>query len=421
MKYYDKYKDSGVPLLGDIPEHWSFSALRWLVRIGSGDFISNQDVTTELGEDNSVPVIGGNGINGYTNSANSSEKTLVIGRVGAHCGNVHLVCDPSWVTDNALKTKITTKKITIKFLTYFLKYLDLNRLANRNAQPLITGEMVKRQFIAFPPPVEQDDIVQFLDDRTAKMDALIAKKEALLQLLAEKRTALITQAVTQGLDPTATRKPSGIEWLGEIPAHWEIFPIKRIVSLINDKIDASQLDDPLPYIGLENITSFTGECLLDEEAKSDGVSSCFKPGDVLFGKLRPYLAKAFLANFYGISSTEALTLRSTPKIIPEHLLRIVLSDPFLKLVNASTYGAKMPRASWDFIGNMEFPLPSVKEQKAIESHLSSHIKHIDNSTSKISVAISKLKEYRVSLITHAVTGKIDVRNHQESPAVYEEI
>jgi type I restriction enzyme S subunit len=130
---------------------------------------------------------------------------------------------------------------------------------------------------------------------------------------------------------------------------------------------------------------------------------------VLFGKLRPYLAKCIIADFDGRCTSELLVLRTTSYILPEYLCFLMLSPKFIDVVNSSTYGAKMPRASWDFIGNLQIPLPSIKEQEEIVEYLTEFMSRIDDLISDINTQIQKLKEYRQSLISEAVTGKIDVR------------
>ena len=162
-------------------------------------------------------------------------------------------------------------------------------------------------------------------------------------------------------------KDSGIEWLGEIPKHWATKKLKYAVALINDKVDAEGSD--LPYMGLEHIESWTGKRIEDEAASSLGTGTKFQPGDVLFGKLRPYLAKVHLAEHFGLTTTEALVLRSREETLPRFLWYYMLTKEFIDTVDGSTYGAKMPRASYDFIGNLSALLPPLPEQEAIARFL----------------------------------------------------
>lgn len=141
-------KPSGLDWLGDIPTHWDVFPLRWFMRIGSGEFLSNESISKDETEELLTPVVGGNGVLGYTSQANT-ENALVIGRVGAQCGNVHFVDGPLWVTDNALLVKITSR-FEPRYLREVLHLMELNTLANQSAQPLITGEMVKNQKVPAP-------------------------------------------------------------------------------------------------------------------------------------------------------------------------------------------------------------------------------------------------------------------------------
>ncbi|MFM6135598.1 MAG: restriction endonuclease subunit S, partial [Sphaerospermopsis kisseleviana] len=201
-------------------------------------------------------------------------------------------------------------------------------------------------------------------------------------------------------------KDSGVEWLGDIPEHWEVKRFKFSVYLINNKIEAENSN--LTYMGLEHIESWTGKRIEDENASSEGIGSHFLPNDVLFGKLRPYLAKVYLSEIEGLASTEALVLRCKNNISPRFLKYYILSRDFINIVDSSTFGAKMPRASWDFIGNLFFTFPPLDEQEKIARFLDYKTKQIDNLIAKKETLIEKLDEKRTSLISHAVTKGLDV-------------
>ncbi len=187
-------KPSGLDWLGDIPAHWDVLPLRWFMRIGSGEFLSNEVISKDETGEILIPVVGGNGVLGYTSQANT-ENALVIGRVGAQCGNVHFVDGPLWVTDNALLVKITAR-FDPRYLREVLHLMELNTLANQSAQPLITGEMVKNQKVPAPPMSEQSDILQLLNEALGEYVNLLKAVESSVRLLKERRAALITAAVT---------------------------------------------------------------------------------------------------------------------------------------------------------------------------------------------------------------------------------
>ncbi|OFO67865.1 hypothetical protein HMPREF3022_08870 [Neisseria sp. HMSC065C04] len=196
-------------------------------------------------------------------------------------------------------------------------------------------------------------------------------------------------------------KDSGIPWLGEVPEHWEIKPLKFSINNISHKVE-SQLSN-LRYFGLENIESFTGRLLLDIELESEGIANEFQENDVLFGKLRPYLAKVHLSRLNGLVSTEALVFRASNAVNPKFLFYFCVSSDFIDAVNGTTFGSKMPRASWDNIGNFRMLIPSLKEQTAIAHYLDTKLGEIDALIDKQQTLLEKLAEQRTAVITHAVT------------------
>lgn len=311
--------------------------------------------------------------------------------------------------DNNMTAYITNEEIVLpKFALFWLSTIDFGEHVNPGAVPSLSEGYQSVLPIPVPPLEEQKKIADFLDYQTSRIDALITKKEDLLLKLQEKRSALITQAVTKGIDPNTPTKPSGVEWLGAVPAHWNIKRLKFTVNLISDKIEAESSD--LEYMGLEHIESWTGKRIEDEKAFSEGTASKFLKDDVLFGKLRPYLAKVYLANHSGLVSTEALVLRSKKEMHGGFIRYYMATRDFIDIVNSSTFGSKMPRANWDFIGNLLMLLPDYDEQVSIANFIESKLSQLDAQKKKVEDVIAKLQEYRAALITNAVTGKIDVRS-----------
>jgi len=181
--------------------------------------------------------------------------------------------------------------------------------------------------------------------------------------------------------------------------------LKFSVSLRNEKIEAEVTN--LEYMGLEHIESWTGKRIEDETASSEGVATRFVKDDVLFGKLRPYLAKVYLAEKEGIATTEALILKTEPALVPAFLKYLLLSDKFIDAVSGSTYGAKMPRANWESIGSLPILLPPLDEQPRIAAFLDWKTGQIDALIAKKQALIEKLKEKRLAVITQAVTQGLD--------------
>ncbi|MBU1169685.1 MAG: restriction endonuclease subunit S [Proteobacteria bacterium] len=201
------------------------------------------------------------------------------------------------------------------------------------------------------------------------------------------------------------QESSEVVWLQDIPRNWRLKRLKFSTYLINDKVSVE--DSNLPYLGLEHIESWTGRRIAGEINNSEGLASKFAPSDILFGKLRPYLAKVYLADADGLISSEALVVRTKPEIYAEFLKYYMLSLDFINIVDSSTYGTKMPRASWDFIGNLPVLLPDVEEQQTIARFLDFKTGQIDALIAKKKMLIDKLAEKRISLISHAVTKGLD--------------
>ncbi len=188
---------------------------------------------------------------------------------------------------------------------------------------------------------------------------------------------------------------------GAQPVGWESRRLKFAVALRNDKVESESCD--LEYIGLEHIESWTGKRIPDDSAASEGVASRFDEGDVLFGKLRPYLAKVYLAAGPGIATTEALVLTSSDDLWPAFLKYSLLADWFIENVSGMAYGAKMPRANWDGIGGLPILLPTTAEQRKIADFLDWKTGQIDALIEKKKALIERLQEKRLALITRAVT------------------
>ena len=204
------------------------------------------------------------------------------------------------------------------------------------------------------------------------------------------------------LPPYPTYKPSDVDWLGAVPEHWQVKRLKLAVRLTDIKVEADE-ENPVPYIGMENIEPWTGRLLsLDPDVVPTGTANSFKARNTLFGKLRPYLAKACNPDFDGLCSTELLVLDGAD-IDRRALLYSLLANGFIKLVDSSTYGSKMTRASWDFIGNCIVPVAPTDEQGTFADFLDRETAQIDALVAKKRTLIERLKEKRTALISRTVT------------------
>jgi type I restriction enzyme S subunit len=275
-----------------------------------------------------------------------------------------------------------------------------------------------------PPLPEQQAIARFLDEKTEQIDALIAKKERLLQLLAEKRTALITRAVTKGLDPDAPMKDSGIPWLGVIPANWEVTKLKYITEKIGDGIHATpQYDDTsdIYFINGNNLNdgkiTITSNTRAVDQSEYEKYMINIKEGSILMS-LNGTIGKiAFYEGERVVLGKSAAYIIFSVEINREYIFYLLQSLYVKKYFEASFSGTTINNLSLNTLRNTPILIPSLDEQNIVVSDLSEKLK--DNKSAIVQTAkqVNLLKEYRASLITHAVTGKIDVREYDHQTAV----
>jgi len=414
LKYqkYPEYRDSGVEWLGEIPEGWEELANKYIFNLKKNQVGKNSFNYTLLSLT----------LNGIIKRDMENPQ----GKFPAEFDTYQVVKKGDFVFclfdveetprcvglsnfEGMITGAYTVMQPNNNFDKRYLYYFYLNLDTNKRMKPLYTGlrnTISKDNFFSFktfyPSLPEQTAIANFLDDKTAKIDRAVAQKEKLIALLKQRKQISIQNAVTKGLNPNVKLKDSGVEWIGDIPEHWEVKRLKYVLKIISEKIISKSSD--LTYIGMENIESKTGKWL-NRQTESEGLANKFQIGDILFGKLRPYLAKVHLAEFNGICSTEFIVYRSEN---PRYFKLLLISNYFIDFVNSSTYGAKMPRANSEWIGNQFIPLPPLPEQKQIVEYIETQSAKIDKAISLQQKQIEKLKEYKTVLIDNAVTGKIKV-------------
>ena len=216
----------------------------------------------------------------------------------------------------------------------------------------------------------------------------------------------VPASVRRRVGPYPEYKDSRIEWLGAIPAHWGTKRLKFLAPARTSKLDTKP--DDAVYVGLEHVQSWTGRLLLGNQPDSvDSVVSSFVGGDVLFGKLRPYLAKVARPDFDGVCTSEILPLRPAFGCLQSYMMYCLLNAPYIRWLDSLTYGAKMPRVSPDQIGGSHAALPPLSEQRAIADFLDREIAKIDALVSRKERLIELLQEKRTALITRAVTRGLD--------------
>lgn len=264
---------------------------------------------------------------------------------------------------------------------------------------------MKKILIPMPPLSEQQKIANFLDKKCSQIDSLRADIEQQIEILKEYKKSVITEAVTKGLDPNVEMKDSGIEWIGEIPKDWSLKKVKYTCETRNQKYNITH--GKLDYFALENIESWNSKYIETEsEYDLDGANLCYK-NDIVFGKLRPYLAKTFLVDYNRCCSSEFAVFYNFYGI-PKYYLYIFTSKGFVETVNISTSGVKMPRANIEFIKNVVIPVAPVNKQYSIVKYLDNQCSQIDSIIASKKQQLESLDDYKKSLINEYVTGKKEV-------------
>jgi len=428
---YPEYKESGVPWLGKIPVHW--------------DCLPHRAVFSEVKDQGHIdePLLSVTIAKGIIPQskllANSSKKDSS----NLDKSKYKLVC-PDDIAYNKMRAWqgaigvsrhrgiVSPAYIVVRLRragdpNYF-HYLLRTPLFAKEAERWSYGitpdmwslrpEHFKLIYSCVPRHEEQTQIARFLDWKTAQINKFIRNKRRLIELLKEQKQNVINQAVTRGLDPKVKFKPSGVEWIGDIPEHWEVRRLKFLCHNLNEQTSEKQPGET--YIALEHVESWTGRISLpDDEISFDSQVKRFKPGDVLFGKLRPYLAKVTRPQTAGVCVGEFLVLRATGNVSANFLEQKLRSKRVIDLINSSTFGAKMPRADWTFIGNLKFTYPPADEQQEILEHIQEKSAEIDQAISRAQREIELMREYRTRLISDVVTGQVDVRGI-EVPEVAED-
>jgi type I restriction enzyme S subunit len=415
---YPAYKDSGVEWIGKVPKHWDVVRIKRTAQIsidrsnaippglayigledvesGSGQY-KPTDVTSRQSEDSTVGLFHEGDVL-YGKLRPYLRKCISVPMDGA-CSTEFLVLKPSSVSSTWLQHWLLTPGVT----------QQIEAGCDGAKMPRADWEHVGSIPVTAPSKSEQDTILMTLNRETARIDALIAKKTEFIELLSKKRQALITHAVTKGLAPKVKMKDSGVEWLGEVPAHWDVVRIKRAARISTNR--SNVIPPGLAYIGLEDVESGSGQykpTTVTSRQSEDSTVGLFLEGDVLYGKLRPYLRKCISVPMDGACSTEFLVLKPI-LVLATWLQTWLLTRDVTQQIESGCDGAKMPRADWDHVGSVPIPTPSKPEQNAILTTLSCETARIDALVAKTQRSIDLLKKRRSAFITAAVTGKIDLR------------
>lgn len=428
-------KPSGQVWLGDIPEHWAVRRLKFQVnKVGSGVTPSGG---AESYEREGIPLLRSQNVHfdglqlddvvfispeTHDSMANSKVRPndVLLNITGASIGRCCVV--PAELGEANVNQHVaivrSDSSIESRFLAYLLsadpgqEQIVLSQTGS--GREGLTFEAIRNFSVPLPSLHEQQQIAAFLDWKTGQIDALIARKQELLEKLKEKRLAVITEAVTRGLNPAAPLRDSGIPWLREVPAHWRVMKFGYRTTIQEGQVDPEdELYLDMPLIAPNHIESNTGQVFGVTSARDQAAISgkySVRKGDVVYSKIRPHLNKCALVDFDGLCSADMYPIRTEPDLTSGFLLYWMLAQPFLDYATESSMRVAMPKLNRDTLSAAPLVVPPESEQETIVAHIREVTKRIDSMTTRVESAIARLTEYRGALITAATTGKIDVRN-----------
>lgn len=429
MRKYDKYKDSGIEWIGEIPEHWDLNKVKHNFSFktgftppsgkieyyedGSHIWINISDLREKQIHD-SVNKITDKAIEDFNPNIVPKGSLLYsfklsVGRVGFNMVDCY--------TNEAIFSIDPNGSANLNFFYYSLpEQIIKNANENIYGAKILNQELIKNAFLVVPTPEEQTAIANYLDRKTTEIDELIADKKRLLELYEEEKTAIINQAVTKGINPNVPMKDSGIEWLGEIPEHWEVKRLSWCFEIIGS--------GTTPKAGSEEYYSngefnwlLTGD-LTDGDILETSKKVTQKALDD-HTSLKKYPVNSIVMAMYG-ATIGKLGILKIPTTVnqaccvmgnPIHLYYqfafFLLLAVRKEIINMS-YGGGQPNISQELIKSFRVQVPPIEEQKTIVNHIETECALIDSKTENTKNLIDLLNEYRTALISEVVTGKIKV-------------
>lgn len=428
MPKYEVYKDSGVEWLGDIPASWSLLANKHIFRL------KKKQVGKRSSEYDLLSLTLRGVIKRDMENPEGKFPAEFDTYQEVQCGDfIFCLFDveetPRTVGLSPFNGMITGAytvfELNDNFDNRFLYYFYMNLDAKKMLKPLYRGlrnTIPKDSFLSFktfvPPHEQQTRIANFLDKKIALIDEAISIKEKQINLLKEHKQIIIQQAVTQGLDPNVPMKDSGVDWIGDIPEHWEVVPLKRLAVLSPSvKVSNRKSKELVTFLAMEKVSTdgFIDQDTLMPICDVSQGFTVFNRGDVIVAKITPCFENgksAWLNNLqteFGYGSTEFHVLRCGQRIIGSFLYLIVSLPLFLNAGEAMMTGsAGQKRVPSSFIQNFPTAIPGVAEQEKIVSKVKELFSQIDVVVASTVNQIEKLKEYKTTLINSAVTGKIKI-------------
>ena len=438
---YPVYKPSGVEWLGEIPAHWEVKRLKYLATVNDETLPENTDPNKEItyvdiGNVDSVKGITGTEDLIFENAPSRARRIVRQGDVIISTVRTYLKAiariestSTSFIVSTGFAV-IRSRQLDDGFIAYALgsPYFVERVVAHSVgvSYPAINASELAWLDIAFPPIPEQATIAAFLDRETAKINALVSKNERLIELLQEKRTAHISHTVTRGLDPKAQLKDSGVDWLGEIPMHWEVRRLKHVTEKIGSgktpKGGAERyVDDGVMFLRSQNV-HFGGLQLadvahIDTITDNEMSGSRVREGDVLLNITGASLGRSCVARLEGADANvnqHVCILRTVQRQNdPDFLAYSIESTSLQDQIFNNENGVSRDALNFEQIGELVFSRPAIVEQKSIAAFLDRETAKLDNLIARVHEAIELLNELRTALISAAVTGKIDVREELE--------
>ena len=424
---YPNYRNSGVEWLGDIPEHWEVTRLSRMMTCLDGRRIPlNAEQRADL--QGPYPYWGANGIVDHLDDWLFDEPLVLLGEDGApfFAQNkiVSFAVDGKiWVNNHAHVLRPTG--VRQRFLTHLLNCTDYAAFIDGSTRDKLTQSDMNAIPVLLPPIIEQCSIEAFLELEVSKIDTLISKKRLLLDRLAEFRTALITRTVTKGLPPAAARqaglnpapplKASGVEWIGDIPEHWELVKNRRLFSERDERSDdgvgelltVSHITGVTRRSEKPDVGMFMAESLVDYK--------CCLPGDLIINTMWAWMGAAGTAKEPGlVSPSYNVYMPDSQRLIPRFVdiayrsLRYVLG---MTSESRGIWSSRLRLYPQHFL-SLVTAVPPLQEQEAIIAYVDAIETRSERLSATIRMAIERLQEYRTALITAAVTGKIDVRDRE---------
>lgn len=427
MKKYDEYKDSGVAWIGDVPKHWEVKQLKWL-------FYNLDNLREPISADKrertnpQYEYYGASGVIDKIDYYNVDDRVLLIGEDGANLvfRNLPLIYKAEgkfWVNNHAHILK-PMKNVDYGYMYYTLEAADYSTFITGSAQPKLSQSNLELQTLPVPPYYEQVFIAAYLDTHCAKIDNLISIQQKRIALLQELKQSVITHAVTKGLNPNVEMKQSGVEWIGDVPKHWEVCKLKHYsqvfgrigfrgynqTDLVNEGEGAITLSPSNMQNGILNYDKCS---YLSWKKYYESPEIMIYNDDVLFVKTGSTYGK--------ISYVADLPMEATinPQIVVfknikgnnKYLYYLLSNDIVQMQVSLTVGGSTIPTLSQESILNYIVPLAPKVEQAAIASYLDHKCATIDTSISNAQHQIELLQEYKQSLITEVVTGKRKVTDN----------